>query len=123
MNEFGLHLHKVQRITFLLLSLCFLSWALLPAYRSYCAGLILGISVSLINARYTAWKIEQVANMALSQTKRKANLGFFTRASIALIAVIIAIRVEQIELSTTLVGLFVVQAVSFVVGILSVKRS
>jgi len=122
MNEFGLHLHKVQRITFLLLSLCFLSWALLPDYRSYCAGLILGVSVSLINARYTAWKIEQVAKMALGETKRKANLGFFTRAAMALIAVIIAIRVEQIELSTTLVGLFVVQAVSFVVGIMSVKR-
>jgi ATP synthase protein I len=119
MDDFSAHLKTVQRITFLFLSLCFMGWALFPPYRAYCAGLILGTSVSLINARYLAWKIEQLTQAIMEKSNRKVNMGFITRASIALLAILVSYRFEQIAFSTTLAGLFFVQLATLLLGIIS----
>lgn len=119
MDDFAAHLKTVQRITLFFLSFCFLGWALVPVYRGYFAGLILGTVFSLINSRYLAWKIEQIGQAAAEKTNRKINLGFFTRASMALIAVLISLKFEQIEFSTTLAGLFFAQLATLLLGIIS----
>jgi ATP synthase protein I len=123
MNDFSTHLKQVQRVTIFFLSFCFLGWALLPQYQSEFAGLIVGTTVSYFNSKYLAWKIEQLGQAAAEKTNRKINLGFITRASMALIAVMASLKYAQIEFSTTLLGLFSVQLATLLLGILSLFQS
>jgi len=123
MDEFTAHLRKVQKISFFFLSFCFMAWAVLPAYREYAAGLILGTAVSMINSRYLAWKIRLLSKAAIEQSGRKINMGFVTRAAMSLLAVLIAYKFEQVAISTTLVGLFFVQLATLLVGIISNLQS
>lgn len=124
MDDFTAHLKTVQRITIFFLSFCFMGWAISPLYRDLFAGLILGTAVSLLNARYLAWKIEQLGQVVLEKTKRKVNLGFITRASMALIAVVVAYRFQgYVALSTTLAGLFFVQLATLLLGIISIRKA
>lgn len=123
MDNFGAHLNIVRRISFLCLSACFLLWALLPQYKAYFAGLIIGITVSLINALHLAWKVRKVGHAAEHKTNRRVNLGFLTRASLALLAIIVALRYDAAEFSTTLAGLFFAQLIAIAVGVVHVLRN
>lgn len=125
MDDFSSHLKTIQRMTFLLLSACFAGWALLPAYRPYFAGIILGASASLVNARYLAWKIQQLTKAVMEKSGRKINLGFMTRAAISLLAVVISLRFrDEIAFSTTLAGLFFfTQLATLLLGIFSNLKS
>ncbi|NDI36844.1 ATP synthase subunit I [Chengkuizengella sediminis] len=124
MNNLSALTKNAYKITIYVLVACFVTWALLPHYRVYSAGLILGILVSLINARYLQWKIELMSEVAIKKLKRRVNDGFMTRASLSLIAVVISIKFEQhIAFSTTLAGLFFVQSLTFILGIISIKNS
>lgn len=123
MDDFAGHLKSVTRVTLYVLLVCLLTWVLFPPLKPYAAGLILGTSISLINARYMAWKIEQLGKAAVDKTNKRINLGFATRAATALLAVVIAFRYkEQVSFSTTLAGLFFVQLIALVLGMISVKR-
>jgi len=123
MDDFSAHLETVQKITLFFLSLCFMGWALFPAYRAYVSGLIVGTVASWINASYLAWKIRQLSQAAIDKTNRKINLGFVTRASVSLLAVVLSIRSGgQIALATTLIGLFVVQLATLLLGFVSIFR-
>ncbi len=121
MDEFTSHLRHITRITFLILAINLMMWLFWLDLRMYFAGFILGTSVSLLNAHYTAWKIRQLADVALQPdseaAKKRVNLGFITRASTSLLAVIIAMKADDIAFSTTFSGLFLTQLISFCVGI------
>ncbi|MCS7460005.1 ATP synthase subunit I [Paenibacillus doosanensis] len=124
MDDFSAHLKTVQRMTIFFLSFCFMGWAVLPAYRVYFAGLILGTVVSMINSRYLAWKIEQLTKAVVEKSNRKVNLGFITRASVSLLAVLMAYKYEQqVAFSTTLAGLFFVQMATLLLGIISTLKA
>jgi ATP synthase protein I len=123
MDEFAAHLKIVQKVALFFLSVCFFAWALLPDYRAYVAGLILGTAVSLLNSKYLAWKIDQLGQAVTEKTNRKINLGFVTRAAMALTAVVISIKNEHIEFSTTLAGLFFVQLATLLLGIIYLYNS
>jgi ATP synthase protein I len=120
MNEFESHIGRVTRISALVLSVDLVLWILIPGMRGYFAGFLVGGTVSLLNTHYTAWKIRQLTERALandeSNTKR-VNLGFMTRASTSLLAVLISLKAADIEFSTTLSGLFLTQLLSLFVGI------
>ncbi len=122
MDEFSAHLRTVLKSTLFFLSVCFFGWAVLPPYRGYFAGLILGTAVSLINAQYLAWKIRQLSRAAEEKSGRRVNLGFVTRASTSLLAVLVSLRSPHIEFSATLAGLFFVQLATLLVGIISNLR-
>ncbi len=118
MDEFSAHLHRVTRITLFLLAGLLMLWVFLIDYRPYFAGFIFGGAVSLLNSHYTAWKIRQLAELALQEgTRKRVNLGFITRASTSLIAVVVAVQTPDIEFSTTLAGLFITQVISLGAGI------
>lgn len=120
MDDFSGQLKTVQRIAIFFLSFCFMGWAIAPNERELFAGLILGTLVSLINARYLAWKIEQLTQAILDKSGRKINMGFITRAATALLAVVVAYRFqEHVALSTTIAGLFFVQLATLLLGIIS----
>ncbi len=124
MDEFSAHLKTVQNVFLFFLSFCLAAWALLVDYRVYAAGLMLGSIASMINARYLAWKIHKFTAAVLEQKGRKVNLGFLTRAAIAALAGLVAVRYPQhVALSTTIAGYFFTQLATLVLGILSSKRS
>jgi ATP synthase protein I len=119
MNDLHVHLHLVQRIFMLILSFCLVCWALLTEFRPYFAGLILGILVSMMNAKYLAWKIEKLSEPLKSSKKMsRMNIGFLTRASVVALAGLIAIRFEQhFQISTAIIGFFFAHFVSYVIFI------
>ncbi|WP_442602556.1 ATP synthase subunit I [Paenibacillus sp. KN14-4R] len=122
MDEFHAHLWRVQRYTLFFLSACFLGWALFPDYRPYVAGVILGTVVSLINARYMAWKIGQVSSVVLDGVRKRINLGFMTRAALALLAIMIAIKSPHVDIVSTMVSLIFVQFLSLLLGFIQSRR-
>jgi ATP synthase protein I len=123
MNDLTALQKTVTRITFFFLSICFLGWAFLPQYAGYFSGFVIGSSASLISFNFLAWKIRRLTNNILLQNKRRVNIGFFTRAAVALLAVVISLRYEKVELVATVVGLFFAQAAAFVVGIISSRKN
>jgi ATP synthase protein I len=129
MNEFSAHLKTVQNVFFFFLSFCLVVWAIFTDYRPYSAGLILGSAVSMINARYLAWKIRKLSDRVIAAppeqgVPRTTGIGFLTRAAIAALAGLIAFRYPQhVALPTTIVGYFFAQLATIVLGILSTKRS
>lgn len=123
MDEFSVRLKTVQRFVIFFLSFCFMAWALLPVYRPYFAGLILGTLVSLVNAHYLAWKIRRLTNSVLEGRRRRGGLGFGTRAAISLLAVWGAYEVpEHMAVWTTIIGLIFVQLATLLLGIISIKK-
>jgi len=124
MDDFAAHLKTVQNVFLFFLSFCLVAWALLVDYRPYSAGLMLGSIVSMINARFLAWKVVKFADAVVEKTPRKGSLGFLTRAAIAALAAIVAVRYPQyIALSTTIAGYFFAQLATIVLGILSIRKA
>lgn len=123
MDEITVLQKTVTRITFFFLSICFLGWAFLPDYAGYFSGFIIGSSASLISFNFLAWKIRRITNNLLLHNKRRVNIGFLTRAAIALLAVVISLRYVQVELAATVGGLFFAQAAAFVVGLVSSRKN
>lgn len=119
MNDLSVYLKTIYRISLSLFSVCLLVWAVIPEYRSLVAGLMLGMLVSLLNIWYLSMKIRQLSALAREGTRRRFNLGFLTRASMAVLAVMFAVKLEQIDLAATIVGLFYAPSAILVLGILS----
>ncbi len=113
MIEFSAHIKSIQKVFMFFLSFCLVCWALIIDYRVYFSGLMVGATVSLINARYLAWKINKLTDSTLNIKKTSlVNLGFLTRAAIVTIAGLIAIKYNQfVSLPTVLVGTFFVHFV------------
>ncbi|WP_426450450.1 ATP synthase subunit I [Paenibacillus sp. S-38] len=126
MDDFSAHLKTVQNTFLFFLSFCLVGWALLEGYRPYFAGLMLGATVSIINARYLAWKIRRVTGSEGDgpPPARKANMGFMTRAAIATMAGLLANRYpEFVSLPTTVAGYFFTQLVTLVLGFISIRKA
>lgn len=122
MDELSTHLKSVYRVALFFLSICLLVWMGYPPFRGYALGLIIGTSASLINMHYLSLKIRQAAQHAITQERRRFNLGFLTRAAIGVLAVILALRLGdvKVELFGVILGLLFWQVVSILIGILKV---
>lgn len=115
MSDLSSHLKAAFRISLFFLSACFVIWALLPLARPYAAGLILGTLGSLFNTQHLARKVKQISRMAMEKKPQLANTGLLSRAAIAFMVAVIAIKFPQhIHLISALVGLFFVQMVTIV---------
>lgn len=123
MDDFSAHLKMVYRISIYFLSFCFAGYFLFPEYSGYFLGLLIGVLVSLINSVYLSLKIKQLTDAVIAKSNRRVNMGYLTRASMALLAIIASIKYENIEFSTTLAGLFFVQGVTLLVGMVSHFRN
>ncbi|MCR8645096.1 ATP synthase subunit I [Paenibacillus sp. N1-5-1-14] len=122
MDDFHAHLGRLQRYTLFFLSACCLGWAMFADYRPYVAGVILGTAVSLISARYMAWKIDQMSSVILDGVRKRINLGFMTRAALALLAVMVAIKSPHVDIVSTMVSLVFVQFLSLILGFVQSRR-
>lgn len=122
MDDLSAHLRTVTRITFLFLSLCCIGWAIWPAHNSLFGGLGIGAVASLVNASHLSWKVQRIGANAAVQGSKRNNLGFFTRACIGLLAVVVATEYFSLSLIGTVIGLFVAQLATLILGFRSKSR-
>lgn len=122
MDDLNTHVKTVLRASLFLLSAAFLTWAIWPGARPLASGFAIGMVVSMINSYYLGMKIRQMTILVMSKESKRFNLGFLTRAAMAVLTVILVSRVEGINLYATIAGLFTVQALALAVGFASLLR-
>lgn len=121
MDDINGLLRSVVRITSFFLSFCLLLWAFVPEARAISAGLALGAAASLANAMFLSSKVKRIAEQALGGGRR-TGIGFWTRAAIAILAVLAAIKAPGINLYAVIAGLFFAQLAILVLGFVSSRK-
>lgn len=119
MNNPSCYMKPIYRLSLWLFSIGLLLWLFLAQLRPEIAGLLLGMLVSLLNSWYLSKKIGQLSALVVEGTRKRFNLGFLTRASIAILAVMYAMKSDHFDLATTIIGLFYSSAAILIWGILS----
>lgn len=114
MNDSARFLKTISRSSMVLFAVGIVLWGALPSYRPTVAGLLLGMAASYVNVLYLGMKTRQLSDLVVQGERKRFNLGFLTRASIAVLAVMFAFKSEHVELVTTIIGLFYGQAALFV---------
>lgn len=122
MNDLAGFLKTISRSSMVLFAVGVVLWGALPSYRPYMSGLLLGMLVSYINVLYLGMKTRQLGELAILRERKRFNLGFLTRASLAVLAVMFAYKSENVELVTTIIGLFYGQAALFVTAAIAFFR-
>ncbi|AZK45865.1 ATP synthase subunit I [Paenibacillus lentus] len=117
MDDLGSIVKAVFRITFLLLFALLFGWAVLPEYRPILAGFVLGLAIGLIYVRFLSFKVRQFIQLVVSEEQRKFSFGFITRICLVFIAVMVAVKFEQVSLITVIIGIFVPQLLTIPVSI------
>lgn len=120
MDDLTAHMRRVFQVTLFFLALCLLVWAFVPGVRSIAAGLALGTAGSMINAQYLAVRIQRFTREIVENTGKRVGLGMVTRICVAILAVMIAVKSEQVDLVAVVIGLFFTQLVTLLTGLLSV---
>ncbi|WP_158289670.1 ATP synthase subunit I [Paenibacillus flagellatus] len=122
MNDLSGFLKTISKFSLYLFAAGLLLWAVLTEYRPFVAGLLLGMAISLTNFVYLGLKTRQLGELVAQGVKKRFNLGFFTRASLAVLAVMVAYKSERFDLAATIIGLFYAQTTAFVLGLFFVKK-
>lgn len=122
MNDLSAHLKVVTRATVYFFAATLLLWAIFVDIRPYVAGLMLGTAVSLFNAHLLSIKVQQISKAMAANDGKRVNTGFISRICMVLIAVMISVKVSHFDLVCTIIGLFLVQIFTLLMGILSAFR-
>lgn len=109
MDDMHSIVRAVSRITLMMLSALFLGWAFLPEYRPFIVGMILGLVAGLTYVRYLSIKVRGLVELVVSQEKKRFSFGFLTRMCLILLVIMLAVKLEQVSLIGTIIGLFVPQ--------------
>lgn len=117
MDELVVHTKSLLRVSAFFLSSCLIAWIILPDYRTVINGILLGSSVSVLNAIHLSIKVKKLSQMALSGVKKRVNLGFISRLALSVLAVLIAYEFEQFNVISTVASLVFAQFVIFGVGV------
>lgn len=112
-------LMKVARATSIFVSLCLLAWVFSPVAKPIFAGLALGAVASLINSMYLSLRVRRLAELAATGQGRRKGIGFWTRAAVAVVAVLVANRYPEIHIYGVVAGLFFSQLVTLVLAAIS----
>lgn len=122
MNDLPAHLRVVTRTAIYFFAACLLLWAIVPSIRPYVAGLVLGAFVSLFNTHLLSMKIQQISQRVMEFEGKRVGTGFLSRVSMVLIAVLISAKIPHFSLVFTIIGLFLVQLATLLMGILTAFR-
>lgn len=122
MSELHVHLRSISRVVLFFLSLCLFAWALLPDSRPLASGLALGALAGWMNAWLLSRKVARIAANAAERGKRRTSVGFFSRVLVVIVAVIIALRVPNVEVNAVVAGYFVVHLATLLVGFTGIGR-
>lgn len=105
------------------LMICFLTAAFVPTLEAVALGLALGAVISLINALYLGYKVKKVADGAAEGNLKRVNLGFLTRAALAMLGVFISMRFPQYFNTYAVAGgLVIAQFSLLIIGIIKSRR-
>ncbi|MGC5774423.1 ATP synthase subunit I [Paenibacillus pabuli] len=106
------------------LMICFLAAAFLPRVETIALGLALGTVTSWINASYLGRKVRRMLDGAAEGNLKRVNLGFLTRAALAVLAIFMAMQYPQyFNLYAVVVGLVIAQFSLLFIGILLSRRA
>ncbi|OPA75721.1 hypothetical protein BVG16_20545 [Paenibacillus selenitireducens] len=122
MDELSVRLKALQRVTFIFIAVCLLGWAFVPSMREIAAGIILGTVVSLLNSYFLANKVRNVTKVVLQDGRKRVNLGLLTRVAMAILAVMIAIKSDGVNVYATVAGLLFAQFIIVVIGFVQVRK-
>lgn len=104
--------------------ICFLAAAFLPRVETIALGLALGTVISWINASYLGRKVRRMLDGAAEGNLKRVNLGFLTRAALAVLAVFVAMQYPQyFNLYAVVVGLVIAQFSLLFIGILLSRKA
>lgn len=122
MNDLSTLIRHVFRVSMFFMSICLMTWALVPFLKPYAAGLVLGTTISLVNGLLLQAQVNKVTRIALENTGKRAGSGFLGRACMVLIGTMLAVRFPAFHLISTISGFFFVQLVTLIIGIISSRR-
>jgi len=106
------------------LMICFLAAAFLPRVETIALGLALGTVISWINASYLGRKVRRMLDGAAEGNLKRVNLGFLTRAALAVLAVFVAMQYPQyFNLYAVVAGLVIAQFSLLFIGILLSRKA
>lgn len=106
-------LQFAQRVAYFVISIGLLTLVLKPEWEVHVGGLLIGIAASLINSWHLHWKTVKITEfVARLRQKPRITLGFLTRASIGVLAFVIAERVLHYNFYMTIAGLYFVHLVA-----------
>lgn len=112
----------VIKVSLYVLAATLIIWVIFPVYRTQAVGFMLGMMVSLINAWILMVKIEAFSRNIIEKTEKRVNLGFVSRVCMAIIAVMAAIKLPQVDLVFTIIGMFFVQLATLLKGLFFAKK-
>jgi ATP synthase protein I len=122
MQTFTLAMRRTFRYAFFCMAVVVILWALLPEYKQFLQSLLLGMSGSLLNGAVLLSKTWRVGQMAVDPTVRPKGTGMMQRLLVVGFAVYLTIRFPHLfVLSGVLLGLFLVQLLSFLFVYRSLK--
>lgn len=121
MDDLNGLLRNLVRLVSFFVCLCLLAWAVFPEVRPVAAGLAVGAATSLINAFLLSNKVRKIADYALGRGRR-TSVGFLTRAVVAVLVVMWAVRMKDISLPAIAAGFFFSPLASLVLGYLSIRN-
>lgn len=125
MDDYSVAVRRVAQWVLFLLSASLLGWAFSdPEAKPLFAGFGLGATVSLLNALYTAYKINRLGQIALSGQKKPVSLGTVNRFASSLLAALIAVRYPQtFALIPVIIGLIATQAIALLFGLTQIFKT
>lgn len=118
MNDLTAQMRELLRIYCLWVAVCLVLWIVVQDAKSYLAGLILGSSISYINAVHLGRKIVQFSEAVTTNQTKRMSIGFVSRICFVLIAVMLASKLTQFSVLFTIIGFAFAPLVMLVIGII-----
>lgn len=118
MDELMPPLRRLVSVALTVIAVLLSAGAFLPEFRMYATGFALGMAASVFNAFLLAYRIRRLTEIALSNTGKRAGLGFLGRVCIAVLAVIVAVNEPWADLGATVAGLAFAPAFTLLYGLL-----
>ncbi|MBB3110583.1 ATP synthase protein I [Paenibacillus phyllosphaerae] len=114
---------KATRMAIYVIAVSLMAWAFAPTWRTVAAGIVLGVSASLMNALLLRRRVDWLGKITVEQGPRKLGLGMAGRLATVLLAVLIAHRYpDDIHLPTTLFACFFMPFASLIFALIQSKR-
>lgn len=118
MNDLTAQMRELLRIYCLWVAVCLVLWIVVQDAKSYLAGLILGSSISYINAVHLGRKIVRFSEAVTTNQTKRMSIGFVSRICFVLIAVMLASKLTQFSVLFTIIGFAFAPLVMLVIGII-----
>jgi len=92
-ENYRYRIRRIVQASLFILTFSIILWEFTP-YKTWFAGMILGITTGTLSSIHIAWKVHRVAEKAIHTEgkQRRANLGTFTRYSLAILATVVALQ-------------------------------